>query len=464
MVFRPGVGINFGPVTHVNQLPFIPILEGFIERGFAPLACRDHLTKIAENRSLSSEIINPDGCLNGGMLVTDKFLYARPEEYLLSLDWNSGKENHSFSLPESKAPTFAELIRWSVVSRDISLALKRFGFLPSSALEKTLNFSPESYPSWPVKNKSGIYRREHASLLVRSETTSILIDPISLQAALLPELPKKNSEKVDAILITHSHSDHWHLPSILYQVGDDRTIPVIVPNVPLVNLLTPVDMKSVLVAADQNSMAPQWGETIKIGDIEIDILPFYGEQPTRLPPGPDSRLRSWGNCYRINTPEFSVLILVDSGADPAGDMREAISESVRRRGPADVVASCLREFASPFFGGLSHYFVTLPFQRMAELYENYKKNNLPTTTAGPSGVVDLIQTAGAHYFLPYANGYNGFGLPISDIGWGQGEESEATALLTIDKLRKNKSAEFEIVPWKTGDFAVITNKSFKELI
>ena len=75
------------------------------------------------------------------------------------------------------------------------------------------------------------------------------------------------------MLVTHGHLDHWHVPTILRH-GGDGSVPVIVPRIPVASLLAQDEAQQSLRDVGRTVLAPGWGETVRIGDIEIDILPF----------------------------------------------------------------------------------------------------------------------------------------------------------------------------------------------
>jgi hypothetical protein len=291
--------------------------------------------------------------------------------------------------------------------------------------------------------------------VIASETTRVLVDPLSPFANLpgLEGLPGEGADAwPDAILVTHSHGDHFS-PIAILERARDAAVPVVVPSVPRSNLLTLAEMAREMSLFGQAVVEPSWNTSIEIGDIVIDVLPFFGEQPTRDSPGPPDGLRSWGCCYRVETPEFSVLLLVDGGEDPAGSMVDVARASRDKRGPVDVVLACLRTFQSPFFGGLACDWGALPVGRLVELFDRYESGTLPPTTAGPRGIAEICAAAGASFFMPYANGYEGLFVPISDIGWGEGEPSECDALLEVARHLASSGTPTQVVAWDPGAIA-----------
>ncbi|MEM9492795.1 MAG: MBL fold metallo-hydrolase, partial [Myxococcota bacterium] len=318
----------------------------------------------------------------------------------------------------------------------------------------------QSTARWPGHLGPGIYRREHASLLICSETTAIAVDPIGLELSLpgIADAPLDTVHPitgaptgVDAVVITHSHDDHFHLPSLLRSVAAD--CPVLVPEVPRPSLLTRVDLAAALAALGQRVVSMPWYTTHTVGDITIEAVPFYGEQPTRLAPGPPPDMRNWGNCYRITTPQLSALILVDSGCDPLGDMVEVARRCRREHGPVDIALSCLRSFASPFFGGLPYYWAALPLDQLGQLWRQLGRDALPATTAGAIGTAAVCAAAGARYFLPYAHGFAGVGQAIDDVGWGAGEPAEHALLAELSQLLSERGATTEVRSWQPGQCA-----------
>jgi L-ascorbate metabolism protein UlaG (beta-lactamase superfamily) len=300
-------------------------------------------------------------------------------------------------------------------------------------------------------DRPGVYRREHASLVIRSRTTSILVDPIAPFAE-LPNLARAPVDESthDAVAITHGHSDHWCPPTILQRVAYPD-IPVIVPRVPRSNVLTRPEFKRELQLLGQRVLDPPWNTEVTIGDIVIDILPFFGEQPTKDIALPVRDVRSWGNCYRFNTPDFSTLLLVDCGEDPEGSVVDVCRRSFLRRGPVDLVLACMREFASPFFTGLAQYWAAVPLGSLKELFERLERGDLPSTTAGTEGIARAVEASRARHFAPYANGFEGAGAPICDIGWGEGEPSEAEVSQTLRTHLDRTGHAAQVIRWNPGD-------------
>ncbi len=437
-----------------NGLPYDDLLQGMMASGFDPKATRQLLEKAGER--MKKPLLRPGGVEDGGFLVEDPVLFPEPGSWWVV--FQEALERSRSELPEEAVPVVADFLRLLSRSDDVAQVREAWPFDDADWLERLTRTGDRVEARWPEPDGPGIYRREHACVLIRSRTTSILVDPIQLQRR-LPSMRGAPMHPgvvpVDAVAISHSHVDHWHLPSLLGRLAGPEQ-PVLVPRVPRLNLLTPVDFQAALRACGQKVLAPAWHETVKVGDIEVEVLPFYGEQPASEGPRFREGLRSWGNCYRFDTEDFSCLVLVDTGTDPEGGMVEAVAESCRRKGPVDVVLACQREFLSPFFGGLSHYWAALPWSQLRALYQDYREGRLKSATAGPSGAAEVCAVARARHFLAYANGYEGMGQPITDVGWGDGEPSEAVCNARMREHLARLGAPVEVGEWSPGEVARVS--------
>ena len=186
-------------------------------------------------------------------------------------------------------------------------------------------------------------------------------------------------------------------------------------------------------------------------DVRIEAMPFFGEQPTRDAPGPPANVRNWGATYWIETADLRIAVLADAGADPAGDIADAVLAVAKRRGPPDVVTACLRAFPSPVYGGLSLDWLTLDVDRLRDLCRLHHEGRLPPVTLGPAGLARVALGCGARWVAPH-------GVPdargiISDIGWGEGEASEEAASREVQRELRALGAPARVLRWQVGDRA-----------
>jgi L-ascorbate metabolism protein UlaG (beta-lactamase superfamily) len=458
-----GVQLVPVPADGAPAIDVYGIMRAWMDADFDVNACRAIFEEGVKAAQVPASWVRPEAITEDATqtFVTDEVLFwssGRAEQWLLDVTRGERAISTVFSAEHTR--DVGAFLRHAFASGDVN-ELRRLaeGRLDPSFVEALVTepHPAVALPRWqPITSDAvGIHRHYHASLVVRSRTTTLLVDPTRMQWAQMGTLPL-DVGPVDGVLISHSHGDHWHVPSILKYAGR-ADVPVIVPKVPRRSLLTPDDFAETLTMFGQAALAPEWGSTVTIGDIEIDILPFYGEQPCREPPGPASPdLRNWGNCYRFNTPDFSATILVDSGADPAGDMRDVLEANTKRRGPVDALLSCARTFPCPFFGGLEPYFLTLSFPRLQELYRRLRAGTLPSVTASPEGIAELCGIAQARAFLPYAHMWGeGLGKPVEDIAGGADEETcaESEVIRRIRSQLSGSSGTTRVVAWNPGDVA-----------
>jgi L-ascorbate metabolism protein UlaG (beta-lactamase superfamily) len=451
VIFRRELEVRLLPLVGPRHLPLQQLLDDFMRVEFEPTRCRARLEALVAERPQLGELVDPAAITRGGVFLRDVALFPPLEGW--GLGFCEGDRFIGLQL-DDELDAVGGLLQLGAQSDDLDAFCEAAEALGEDALAFITRPGAIRPSRWPRADSPGIYRREHATLLVRSETTSILIDPIGMQTGLpnIARVPMSlGSPHLDAIAITHSHTDHFHIPSLLACADEETRL--LVPEVPRANLLTPVDFVAAAQAFGMRAEVARWHQTVTVGDIAIDVLPFYGEQPTRDAPGPPDGVRSWGSCYLFRTPQLAAAVLVDSGADPLGNMDDVARWIRARHGPVDVVLACLRTFLSPFFGGLPSYWAVLPFDRLRELHAQLRAGTLPSTTAGPAGVASFCAAVGARWFAPYANGFEGVGVPISDVGWGQREPSEAALLGEVAGRLAEFGAPTRVVAWNAGDAA-----------
>jgi ribonuclease BN (tRNA processing enzyme) len=243
--------------------------------------------------------------------------------------------------------------------------------------------------------KPGVYRLQHASLLFRSDAGTILTDPVFhddwLWAGTLPP--------VDAILISHGHPDHFSLSSLM-QFPRDTCI--VVPRQERASMLCD-DMASLLrMSGFTNVIEPAWYSHLRVRDVEIDIYPFYGEQPWVNSTSPAVGLRNAGNTYLLDVEGFKTWLLFDAGHECGHTMDEVARRVVETHGGVDLLASNLRIF--PWHPGQIDASGRYLFCFRTEQIEN--PDAWPTNisiTLGPQGVRRLLHATQARAFVPFAH-------------------------------------------------------------
>jgi L-ascorbate metabolism protein UlaG (beta-lactamase superfamily) len=239
----------------------------------------------------------------------------------------------------------------------------------------------------------------HNTVLVAGRQGRVLVDPYFRPAsgvdgpAYQPMQPQ-DVGPVDAVLITHSHGDHFHLGSLLRLPRDTR---IFVPAVARESLFS-TDCVLRLEQLGFTRVEPlRWGEERQVGDVTVRALPFHGEQPTDQP-GLYRELYNEGNTWLVRTPGFSAAFFADAGHDVRGDMRE-VCRRVREEGPVDVLFCGVRGFRlKPLFFGFSTldaFLVDVPLEHLAVPQQ---------LMAGPEEALEFGALLGARYVVPCADG------------------------------------------------------------
>ena len=392
------------------------------------------LRKTIQHDEQLAGLIDAEAPLSGGPLARAELTFEASCEWRLSVRRPPGpaQQDAAWRIAADRVPAGS----WR------SLIRKEQAALPPVVTARPHQPSPAG----------GLIRREHASIEVNSGGGSrLLFDPIFRSPLLhcATDVPAPEPG-VAAAFVTHSHSDHFDLATLDYLAAEGAT--TYVPPVPRHSVLAE-DMHGALALCGLPGEVREWGSLTKINDITVETLPFFGEQPSARVSPAEADIRNWGNCYRVDTADFSALILADSGTDPSGSMLTAISDSVRRRGPIDIVLGCLRDFYLPFeVDGLAHYYAVLPVSGLRRDHELYRRGKLPSATLGLSGTAAACVEARAKVFLPYAHGLTGYGEPIRDNPFGPApgvDERSACRALAGELARIG--CDTIVTNWNPGD-------------
>lgn len=285
--------------------------------------------------------------------------------------------------------------------------------------------------------RPGIHRLQHASLLFRSETTTVITDPVFTDDWLWAG----NLPRVDAVVVSHSHGDHFSLASLM-QFPRDTTM--IVPAVGRGSMLSD-DMALLLRHAGFASVveAP-WYSRVRVGDIDICVYPFYGEQPWVDFGAPVPGLRNAGNTYVFDVDGRKSWILVDAGVEHGRSMIDVAARVALDHGELDLVMSNLRVF--PWhpgqIDGSGRFLFCFPIDRLEDPSCWPDGTNI---TLGPSGVREILRATQARHFFPYAHWWHapGSGSPVVD---GYLPESSMVAGIACDSLPRTRAGT-----WGVGD-------------
>jgi hypothetical protein len=240
----------------------------------------------------------------------------------------------------------------------------------------------------------------HNTVVVRSGSSAVVVDPWFVAAdpadpAGYRPLQLRDVGPVDAVLVTHSHPDHF-VPSTLMQLPPSTRM--IVPRTERETILTVAMARRLRELGFTDVVELDWWQSVGVGDLEVVALPFYGEQSTdgeQLHP----EIRNHGNTYFVRTPTFSAAFLADSGRDGWGDAREVAARARREVGSPDLLFAGYR--------GWLTYPVQLLFTSVARYCPFVPphlwgvRQRLMTTA---DEAVDLAELWGARAVVPYADG------------------------------------------------------------
>ncbi|WNG20200.1 MBL fold metallo-hydrolase [Cystobacter fuscus] len=336
-------------------------------------------------RPVRHEVLFPDATRH-----TPRVLHLRKEEQGLD-----------FPVKAREWPALAEL--FATLARGATAAeLRALSALPAAG-ELLADLSDAG---WLVRHEApvevptpGALFVGHNTVLVASAKARVLVDPYfrpahPLDRADYQPMQPRDIGPVDAVVITHSHGDHFHLGSLLQLPRDTR---IFVPTVARESLFS-TDCALRLRQLGYTRVEPlRWGEERLVGDITVRALPFHGEQPTDgegLYPG----LFNEGNTWLLRAPGFSAAFFADAGHDVRGDM-EGVCRALREEAPVDVLFCGVRGFRlEPLFFGyttLDAYLVDVPVDALTRPQR---------LMAGPEEALRYGELLGARYVVPCADG------------------------------------------------------------
>ena len=239
----------------------------------------------------------------------------------------------------------------------------------------------------------------HNSVLLRSEGTSVVVDPFFVPAMDLNDsyrpLGREQLGHVDAVLVTHSHPDHFD-PGSLLQFGLETLL--IVPRVERESLLSVEMARRCRELGFKNVVELGWNESHRVGSFEIVALPFYGEQPTSgavLFP----EIRNQGNTYLAKTSSLAVALVADAGRDHSGDIKDVAKACRARNGSIDILFAGYRGWTTyPVqlaFSSVPQYLLFVPEEEWEVRQQLMNDVN---------DALDLAEAWGAKMIVPYGAG------------------------------------------------------------
>jgi hypothetical protein len=251
---------------------------------------------------------------------------------------------------------------------------------------------------------------------------------------------------VDGILISHSHYDHWHYPTLM-QFSPD--IPIIVPRVPR-GSITCEDMAAQLREIGFTNVydVPWHSDPIKFGDIDVHVLPFYGEQ-VLVPEHPQPvhpELKNWGNTYLIETDSYRSWFLIDAGIEPEHSILDVADEVYDRFGAIDWVVS---NFQPLSYNSIGVDITSWGLDIVSNLLSNppilgvtCQSQGEYTATLGPKGVAEVCAKVKAKACLPYADSWANLGEPTAH---------DQILISQVKSYLQDLGCQTIVYPWNIGN-------------
>lgn len=187
--------------------------------------------------------------------------------------------------------------------------------------------------------RPGVELVSHSSLQFATRETTVLVDPCFVLSGLVAtssrdrrrfEAKLRQAHQVSAVVITHAHWDHAHLPTLF---RFRRDTPIFVPAVTQESYYNPALAPLLRSLGFTNVREVTLWKPERIGDVTFTPIPFFGEWF-----GPGSHFDAF--CFLIEINGVRYLGTVDSERDERGNMDQVFEELRRRTGALDRVFFC----------------------------------------------------------------------------------------------------------------------------
>ena len=290
----------------------------------------------------------------------------------------------------------------------------------------------------------GIHRLQHSCLLFRSSQACIVIDPqFSFASSEGEDWPTvAEIGEIDAVFISHSHTDHFCRASLLML---DRKTRIFVPEVNTNSMLCP-DMAAFLRDAGFiNVKTAGEDEIINVQDIKVETHPFYGEQPWINIEQYSNDLRNKGLTYVVECNDSRSWLLVDSGQEFNNSMAHYVESNRSKLGQIDFVFSNMRQFAwvPHSIDGTGRYLFCFP-QEIVINPAKWPINEI--MTLGCQGLAQVLNHLEDVTFYPYSHWWQ---KPLTKIYLDGEKKYEDKMVYELSRITRSNII---FKNWNIGDY------------
>ena len=301
-------------------------------------------------------------------------------------------------------------------------------------------------PAWLGQARPRITFLGHSTLLMQSERSAVLMDPIVTRKMGSPKAALGIFRtKLDAICCTHSHWDHFN-PETLIRF--DKDVPILIPKVRRPSALNPPIVTMLERLGFRNVREVDVWEPITVGEIEIVPAPFHGE-----PDEPGAEIDHY--TYVLRTKGLTVYGGVDTYRDQWGDMQPVLERVEREYHPGVVFLPVSRVVYTYRDGSLNQFCRYVDEDLVGASFQY---------TAGPEEAAQWSKSMGAGLLVPYATfGFTRwadraqvmqFGAALKEIGAGDRfyplRPLDAISAPDLERAARSRARRQLLLSWHYG--------------